>query len=200
MNSFVLKLIHSSESGGCLWSVYDPLADTDCLKELVSLASQDGLIEQEITHPDRKGYVPYHRIDGIVEKSKSEINWAVQQLIAKTEIGDFSPLCIDYHSSITHPIELLEIPLLVKIKADETQIPPKPRVSRSFFIRLYGYLLRENTLILLGYCIKTSRKLQDCPRTSQIHKKIKKWAKQLANQPNLESLIDFKSEIIIRKN
>jgi len=197
VNSFAFKLLLSSDSGGQLWSVFDPLEQKDCLEQLNLLSSEDGLLEQELTHPDRKGSVQFPYIGSIVNKSKKEIQWAILQLIAKTEIADFTPLCENYFSSKTKPIEILEIPLLIKIKADETQIPNAEKTSWKFHLRIYGYLVNEKTLIILGSCIKTTQALQDCIRTSKVHEKMVQMGRAIEKIKNLEILLQSKEEIEI---
>lgn len=197
MNSFVIKLLHASESGGQLWSVFDDVEGTDCLQELALLSTEDGLLEQELTHPERNGSVQFSHIGGIVAKTKKEIQWAINQLIAKTEIADFTPLCENYFSSSTNPIQILEIPILVKIKADETQIPKANSTSWKFHLRVYGYLINERTLIVLGSCIKTTQSLQGCTRTTKIHEKMVQMGKALEGLENLENLLQTENEVRI---
>ncbi len=197
MNSFAIKLLHSSESGGQLWSVFDDVEGTDCLQELALLSTEYGLLEQELTHPERNGSVQFSHIVGIVAKTKKEIQWSINQLIAKTEIADFTPLCKNYFSSSTNPIQILEIPLLVKIKADETQIPKANSTSWKFHLRVYGYLINERTLILLGSCIKTSKSLQGCTRTTKIHEKMVQMGKAIVCLENLENLLQKENEVKI---
>ncbi len=197
MNSFVLKLLHSSESDGQLWAVFDDLEEIDCLEELAKYSNENGLLEQELTHPERNGSVPILRLNGITAKSKQEISWVLQQLIAKTELADFLPLCEDFFSTNTDPIEILDIPLLVKIKADETQIPKIQSHSWRFHVRVYGYLVNEKTLLVLGHCIRTTPSLQDCPRTDAVYQKIKKMHKAIKKTTNLEAALKTNTKIKI---